>query len=79
LTLEGHDPRRIIQALDAENIESRPLWKPMHLQPLFAEAKAVVDGTSERYFAQGICLPSGSGMSDADVARISQIIRGVIG
>ena len=79
LTREGHDPRRIIQALDAENIESRPLWKPMHLQPLFAEAKAVVDGTSERYFAQGICLPSGSSMSDADVARISQIIRGVIG
>jgi dTDP-4-amino-4,6-dideoxygalactose transaminase len=56
--LEGHD------------IESRPTWKPMHLQPVFAGAPARVDGTSERLFATGLCLPSGSGMSDDDLDRV---------
>jgi UDP-N-acetylbacillosamine transaminase len=79
LTLEGADPAAVIAALEAANIESRPLWKPMHLQPLFAQADAVTDGTSEALFARGICLPSGSVMGDDQVDRVAQIVREVIG
>jgi dTDP-4-amino-4,6-dideoxygalactose transaminase len=66
--------------LEAHDIESRPTWKPMHLQPVFAGAPARVDGTSEALFACGLCLPSGSGMSDADLDRVlvatSDLIEG---
>jgi dTDP-4-amino-4,6-dideoxygalactose transaminase len=58
-------------ALEAENIESRPLWKPMHLQPVFADAPFYGDGASERLFEQGLCLPSGAGLRDADVERVA--------
>ncbi len=51
-------------ALEVADIEARPTWKPMHLQPVFREAPARVDGTSERLFGDGLCLPSGSAMSD---------------
>jgi dTDP-4-amino-4,6-dideoxygalactose transaminase len=56
--------------LEAADIESRPTWKPMHLQPVFAGAPCRVDGTSERIFLHGLCLPSGSGMDDADLDRV---------
>ena len=78
LTLERADPNRLIAALEAENIESRPLWKPMHLQPLFADAMVVKDGTSEILYMRGICLPSGSSMQDAEVLRVCDIIKKVI-
>jgi len=51
----------------------------MHLQPLFRDALCVVDGTSQKLFEQGICLPSGSSMSDTDVDRVCTVIRGVLG
>nr|WP_249419808.1 aminotransferase class I/II-fold pyridoxal phosphate-dependent enzyme [Rhabdothermincola salaria] len=53
--------------LEASDIESRPLWKPMHLQPVFVEAPARLDGTSDALFATGLCLPSGSGMDDTEL------------
>lgn len=56
--------------LDGHNIESRPLWKPMHLQPVFAIADAFVDGTSEDLFQRGLSLPSGSSLRDDQFARI---------
>lgn len=65
--------------LESHEIEARPLWKPMHLQPIFAEAPAVVDGTSERLFARGLCLPSGSGMSADDQDRVIERLRTVLG
>lgn len=68
---EADDLRRW---LEADDIESRPTWKPMHLQPVFAGAPAVVDGTAERIFRTGLCLPSGSGMSDADLDRVTGAI-----
>lgn len=55
---------RVMEALAAENIESRPLWKPMHVQPAFRNAKSVSDGTSLRLFRHGLCLPSGSILTD---------------
>lgn len=62
-------------ALEAENIESRPLWKPMHLQPVFADAPFYGDGTSEKLFNDGLCLPSGSNLTERDFQRIERIIR----
>ncbi|WP_345762844.1 DegT/DnrJ/EryC1/StrS family aminotransferase [Diaminobutyricibacter sp. McL0608] len=56
-------------ALGAANIESRPLWKPMHLQPVFAGAQSMLNGNAQRLFETGVTLPSGSALSDADVDR----------
>lgn len=64
-------------AFEADNIESRPLWKPMHLQPVFAEAPFYGDGTSEELFEQGLCLPSGSNLEHEDWTRIEQVLRKV--
>lgn len=61
--------------LTVADIESRPLWKPMHLQPVFAKAPAYVNGVSEALFAQGLCLPSGPMVTDEDVDRIVEIIK----
>ncbi len=75
LALKKTDPSEIIKLLEKENIESRPLWKPMHMQPLFCDAMVVEDGTSQRLFKQGICLPSGSSMSDEDVFRVCGVLK----
>jgi dTDP-4-amino-4,6-dideoxygalactose transaminase len=74
-TNKGLTRETIRQALEAENIEARPLWKPMHLQPVFAHAPRVVNGTSERLFDHGLCLPSGSNLTDADFERIVQVLN----
>jgi len=70
----GTDYEVIRQHLDACNIESRPLWKPMHTQPVFSGAPAYVNGVSEQLFAQGLCLPSGPWVSDEDVERVAREI-----
>ena len=62
-------------ALDEENIESRPLWKPMHLQPVFKDAPYYGNGTSERLFEIGLCLPSGPTLTDEDVERVTKVVR----
>ena len=61
-------------ALDGDNIESRPLWKPMHLQPVFKEAPFYGNGTSERVFEIGLCLPSGPMLTDQDIERVVKVI-----
>ena len=66
-------------AFEAENIESRPLWKPMHLQPVFAGAVFYGDGTSEKLFEQGLCLPSGSNLTEEDWERIEMVLGRVFG
>ena len=72
----GGVSREIIRlALEAQNIESRPLWKPTHLQPIFADAPFYGNGTSERLFEQGLCLPSGSNLSQTDLDRVVSFIR----
>ena len=62
-------------ALDADNIESRPLWKPMHLQPVFKDAPFYGNGTSERLFEIGLCLPSGPTLTDEDVERVTKVVK----
>ena len=66
---------RMIGALERENIESRPVWKPMHMQPVFREAKIVGGAVGERLFAAGLCLPSGAGLEENDVDRVCAAIR----
>jgi dTDP-4-amino-4,6-dideoxygalactose transaminase len=61
--------------LEKNNIESRPLWKPMHLQPVFNTYQAITNGVSEDLFNRGLCLPSGSNMSDQDLNRVVNIIK----
>jgi dTDP-4-amino-4,6-dideoxygalactose transaminase len=70
----GTTAEQIRRALEKENIESRPLWKPMHLQPVFKKYPAFVNGVSEALFSKGICLPSGTNMSDADLENIVKTI-----
>lgn len=61
-------------AFEKENIESRPLWKPMHQQPVFAQYPYYGDGTSEELFENGLCLPSGSNLTNDDIHRIFAVI-----
>lgn len=75
LTCKCVNPQAIMQALEAINVESRPLWKPMHLQPLFKDTTKYVDGTSEGLFQQGICLASDTRMSKDDVIKITDTIK----
>lgn len=65
----------IRKVLEKENIESRPLWKPMHLQPVFAGAPFYGDGTSEKLFEHGLCLPSGSNLSQTDLEKVVAVIN----
>ncbi len=83
LTLNGPvKPLDIIEALEAENIESRPLWKPMHMQPYFAryDFMTAVEGAkavSETLFQNGLCLPSDTKMTDQDLDRVCGVIKGL--
>lgn len=62
----------VVGALERENIESRPVWKPMHLQPVFQDARVYGGKVSERVFLNGVCLPSGAGLEKEDVERVSE-------
>ena len=70
----GTDYETVRLHLDSCNIESRPLWKPMHTQPVFSGAPAYVNGISEQLFSIGLCLPSGPWVSDVDVERVASEI-----
>ena len=68
--LAGFDREQLRLALEKENIESRPLWKPMHMQPVFSNSPFYGDGAAEKLFEQGLCLPSGSNLTQEDMDRI---------
>ena len=65
-------------ALEEANIESRPLWKPMHLQPVFDDYPFFGDGTSERLFDKGLCLPSGSSLTEGDLQKTVDVIKSAL-
>ena len=69
----------VIAALQAVNAEARPLWKPMHLQPLYASAERLGGAVAERLFRDGLCLPSSSSLPAEDQALVIQTIRGCLG
>ena len=68
-------PLDIIEALEAENIESRPIWKPMHMQPFFEKYDFIGQGVSEKIFENGVCLPSDTKMTDDDLNRVCDVIK----
>jgi dTDP-4-amino-4,6-dideoxygalactose transaminase len=70
----GADCHRVIEALAAAEIEARPLWKPMHLQPVFKDATIFGGRIAERLFATGVCLPSGTQLTESDLDRICEVI-----
>lgn len=71
----GWQRQELQQHLADQDIEARPLWKPMHLQPVFIESRSYVDGTSQRFFENGLSLPSGSVLTDDGVMRITSTIK----
>ncbi len=76
ITLSGKvRPLDIIEGLEKENIESRPIWKPMHMQPFFSEYDYIGGDVSEKLFENGVCLPSDTKMTDEDLERIVEIIK----
>jgi len=76
ITLNGKiKPIQIMEALEKENIESRPIWKPMHMQPFFEKYDFIGSNVSQTLFEKGICLPSDTKMTDEDLKRICKIIK----
>lgn len=71
-------PETVRLKLEEHNIETRPLWKPMHAQPLFSGAKKVVNTTSDTLFERGLCLPSGTSMSNDEVVMVARLIKGMV-
>ena len=69
---------KIRLALEKENIESRPLWKPMHQQPVFEKSPKYINGVSDDIFNRGLCLPSGSNLSEQDLLRVVYIIKTIV-
>ena len=66
-------------AFTSENIESRPLWKPMHLQPIFEAYPYYGNNVAETLFDKGLCLPSGSNLTEEDRGRITKVVKSVFG
>ena len=64
-------------AMEAENIETRPLWKPMHLQPVFEGAPYYGGTVAEDLFEEGLCLPSGPTLTDSDIERVAEVVKGL--
>ncbi|HAQ39743.1 MAG TPA: aminotransferase DegT [Clostridiales bacterium] len=78
ITLNGNiRPIDVMEALEKDNIESRPIWKPMHMQPFFEKYDIIGSGVSEKIFENGVCLPSDTKMKDEDLYRINCIIKGL--
>jgi len=73
----GFSREDLRQKLEAENIESRPLWKPMHLQPVFSNLPFYGNNTSENLFNTGLCLPSGSSLTDEDILHVTEVIKSI--
>ena len=71
----GCDAEQVRLRLETENIEARPVWKPLHLQPVYGKVGCMGGEVAEAIFREGLCLPSGTAMSDADLQRIAAIVR----
>jgi dTDP-4-amino-4,6-dideoxygalactose transaminase len=78
ITVSGKvKPIEIMESLEKDNIETRPIWKPMHMQPYFEGYDFIGEGVSEKIFESGVCLPSDTKMTDEDLNRICEIIKGL--
>ncbi len=77
LIFEKTDPLKVVEALEEVNAESRPLWKPMHMQELFEDSQTFVDGTSEEMFDRGLCLPSPTKCKNDELMRVVEVIKNI--
>lgn len=78
MTLSGKvRPLDIMEALEDDNIESRPIWKPMNMQPFFEKYDYIGEDVGEKLFENGVCLPSDTKMTDEDLERVIKIIKGL--
>jgi dTDP-4-amino-4,6-dideoxygalactose transaminase len=76
IVFESNEIREKVRlSLENENIESRPFWKPMHTQPVFKDYRSFVNGVADNLSEKGLCLPSGSNLSEEDITRIVAIIK----
>ena len=73
-TLHPEAPTRVREFLEAHNIESRPIWKPMHQQPVFQGSRSFLNGQADALFRDGLCLPSGTSMDEEAVERVSSLV-----
>ena len=71
----GVDRETVRLALEAQNIEARPVWKPMHLQPVFKNFSCIGGNVAEDIFNKGLCLPSGTALTEQDLDRVAKIIK----
>jgi len=71
----GEDRETVRLVLEKENIESRPIWKPMHMQPVFKELRVRGGKASEDLFERGLCLPSGTQLTEDDLDRVVNVIK----
>ena len=71
----GLDREDLRLALEAENIEARPVWQPLHVQPVFTGCARTGGAVAEALFERGLCLPSGSSLDDDDLARVIGVVR----
>ncbi len=76
LVFRKKNPLEVLEKLKKNGIEARPLWKPMHLQPVFKKAKSYTNGTSENLFKKGLCLPSGTTLTEEQLKQICDIVKG---
>ena len=74
----GITPDEVRIALNEENIETRLLWRPMHMQPIYKDAPYYGGDVCEKLFEQGLCLPSGSSLTDSDIKRVIEALRKVL-
>jgi dTDP-4-amino-4,6-dideoxygalactose transaminase len=80
ILLESEDIREGLRlALEKQNIEAKPLWKPLHQQPIFKDCPSYLNGVSDELFKKGLCLPSGSNLTDEDLDRIVTTIKHYFG
>ena len=77
-SIAGITAAELRASLSAANIESRPVWMPMHLQPAFRHCAGTVNGSAERLFDRGVILPSGSGMGSDDFARVESVLQAAL-
>jgi len=73
--VHGVRPADVVRALETNNVETRPVWRPMHTQPLLRHAKAIGGAVSERHFARGLCLPSSSSLTESDQDLVIELLR----
>ena len=76
--IDDADPEQLRQAMNSRNIETRWLWRPMHMQPVYADAPYYGGNTAESLFARGLCLPSGSNLTDSDIERVVTTLKSVL-